>query len=701
MNGRLQFTRKDGGFTTPAAAVALLLVFSLTFACLHGYRTGVQSGQVQYVADAGALAADNVVAEFVTAGQVVDALLFSCTMLGLTVYAVAAVAAFIPGGGGVAAELAQVGSKILQFRDKMAKSAVEGLEQAQKALPALAAARASACIQANATASGIEYAGTAVTFPLDGVEVKLPDDAQAEQAAASIESQQEDIQQKSMERQQAQERLNSAKERAWLADCGSSGMDMQERAAHLAGLSGASNPVYTSVETWSFTVPLQRAQKYYAARYKAEPGASYVGSPELVSESVARKRFYQYARAEVAKGSVSRTTTGLELPKLSHLARNNQQIKQTELYTESVYPVSQNAGARTIHGYTGCPRYQEESPAGTASVRDEDQGTVQRCDVCKFSALTLGRVPSASTSIDNGFEYYYRQVVEAADEYRATAQQLQKLDEELQGHKERIEDDLSKAVESLKGARYDPQPPGRYGCVCIVYAPGVFSGALPFTNADDGVQARVAISGATLAADPADSQGSVIADVAEGLMPESVPGSSILRVALSAWSATLRAYVGSTDSIEGAFRDVLSAIPLVGTDLSSWAADGFCGALSAAGLDPPDLASYKAVLVNTSHVLERDQGAVAQALLSAKKGADAYGAASAGDMQALYDQLEQMADAEGVPADGQLILAELPFSLFGFGLPDVSFVLHSTPGQSLRRCLAQSTAESDGRRRIR
>ena len=699
MRVHVQFTKADGGFTTPAAAIALLLVLSLLFACMHGYRAGTQSGQIQYVADAGALAADNVVAEFVTAGQVVDALLFSCTMLGLTVYAVAAVAAFIPGGGGVAAQLSQVGGKILQFRDKMAKSAVKGLEQIQKALPAVAAARAAACIQANATASGVEYTGTAVTFPLSGVDVRLPDDSEVEEAAADIEGRQEDIQEKSVARQQAQERLDSAKERAWRSDCGSGGMNMQERAAHLAGLSGAENPVYATVDAWSFSVPLRRAQAYYAARYRAEPGASYSGSPELVSESVARKRFYQYAQDEVAKGSVAHTSTGLELPSLVPLARNNQQVKQTELYTESVYPVSQRGNARTIHGYAGCPRYQEETPAGTASVRDEDQGAVQRCDVCKFSALTLGRVPSASTSISNGFEYHYRKVVEAADDYRAAAQELQQLDAELEKHKEHIENDLTKAAESLKGTRYDPQPPGRYGCVCIVYAPSAFSGRLPFVEANDGLDARIAISGATLAADPSGDEGDVITDIASGLMPESVPGSSILHVALGAWGSMLRAYVGGADALESAFHEVLGAIPLVGNDLSSWAADGFSSVLTSAGLEPPDLSTYKAVLVNTSHVLERDGGTAAQALLSAKRGADAYGAASVGDVKAFCDQLSSAVGSEDAPSGGSLTVMELPFSLFGFGLTDVPFALWPSPVQAPRRRSVCGLSGSHKRRR--
>lgn len=100
MSKHQSFTRREGGFTTPAAAIALLVVCALVFTCARGISVGAQSGQIQYVADAGALAADNVVAEFVTAAQVVDAAALSLSLLGLTVYAASAVAAFIPGGPG-------------------------------------------------------------------------------------------------------------------------------------------------------------------------------------------------------------------------------------------------------------------------------------------------------------------------------------------------------------------------------------------------------------------------------------------------------------------------------------------------------------------------------------------------------------------------------------------------------------------------
>lgn len=135
MSTRMPFMRAEGGFTTPAAAVALLVVCALAFVCTRGITVGSRSGQIQYVADAGALAADNVVAEFVTAGQVVDATALSFSLLGLTVYAVSAVAAFIPGAQGAATEIASLGSKVLQTRDKFVETAIRGVKCRAKGAP--------------------------------------------------------------------------------------------------------------------------------------------------------------------------------------------------------------------------------------------------------------------------------------------------------------------------------------------------------------------------------------------------------------------------------------------------------------------------------------------------------------------------------------------------------------------------------------
>lgn len=685
MRVRMPFMKDERGFAAPAAAVALLLSCSLLFAGVHGYVVSSRSGQIQYVADAGALAADNVVARYVVAGQAVDALLLSCSLLAVCTYAASAVAAFIPGAQGFSVQAAAAGKKVLTFRDKAAKKAQKGLDKAAKALPALCAVAATECIQANASASGIAYTGTAVAFPSDMPVVKLASADEAQDALDDVEEQGGEVQEKAAEREKAAQELDAAKEEAWRYDCGASGMSMRERAGKLAGLSGAANPSYSTVDSWSFKAPLERAKAYYRARCMAEPAEAYAGSPELISESVARKRFYKYALEEVSKGSVGTSSSGGELPNLKLLARNTQQIKQTWLYTESIYPVSQGKkGKLTIHAYSGCPVYARQAAAGAASARDVDAGQVQRCDTCKFSAATLGRVPAASTSIDNGFEYYYRKVVEASQRYKEKAQEASTLDKELGKHKDAMEKDIQEALSSLAGARYDPQPPGRYGCVCIVYAPDTSLSALPFVAAGNTLPARVALSAATLAPDEQDDAGDAVSDIAQGLLPQDAPGSGVLHSVLGAWGSALKAYAGGTQGVKELFRSLAASIPVVGTDLSAQVSDGMDAALSAAGLEPADLTTYKPVVVNSSHVLAADGGATAQALLRAKSTAAAYGAASVGDLEAFASSLGDLEGAGAALSDDGLTILESPTSVFGSGC-NVGDIVMSAPSDLASR----------------
>lgn len=675
MSTRMPFMRAEGGFTTPAAAVALLVVCALAFVCTRGITVGSRSGQIQYVADAGALAADNVVAEFVTAGQVVDATALSFSLLGLTVYAVSAVAAFIPGAQGAATEIASLGSKVLQTRDKFVETAIRGLDAAQKALPAVCAVRAAQAVQANATASGISYAGIAITSPMQGIDISAPDDAKVKEAAGEIESREPEIQEASTRQKEAQEREDAAKERAWRADCGNDGMSMYERAGKLSSVSGAQNPYYSSPDRWSFSVALSRAKAYYEARYAAEPGANASGSPEAVAESVARKQFYAYARDEVSRGYIETSDSGAEIPHLVQLARNTAQIRETSLYGNAIYPVSSNDGVLYLHAYDSCPQCRAGSTAGRAAVSSIDGGGVQCCPVCKFSATTLGRVPSASTSIENGFEYHYLAVVEASREYAQAVTDGEQAKQALQEAKESIGSLLSAALESLAGTRYDPQPPGRYGCICIVAAPGAEAGDIAFVDDDARMPARIAISGATLAPDEASDQGNVIFGIAQGLVPQESLASGPVKLVFGAWSSMLVAYSDGTEGIKAGFRKVLGAIPVIGTTLSDSAASAFEGALVSAGLEPADLTTYKPVLVNTAHILERDENGAAQALSSMKQAAQMYGAINMGDTRALVRDIETVPEVAEFLDEHGLEIAEIPLASLGLGNQDKSFFL--------------------------
>lgn len=665
----LFIARGEEGFTTVGTAVALLLAIVLAFGGVQACWVQSRSGQVQYVADAAALAADGVVAEYVVYAQTIDAAILSLSLIGLASYAASAVAAFVPGGEGVAAKFVELGSKVFETRESFAKSAVKGLNMAQKLMPAICTKRAYDVLEANSAASGISYHGVAVPLPLTGEKLSVSGGDELRDATEEIASKEQEVEEEVKKQEKAREEMEQAKERAWQADCAGN-VCMRERASTLAGLSGAVNPQYTDVDSWSFSVPIERAKAYYKARQKQEAGSSYGGSPELVAESVARKAFYGYAAATVSKGSVSVDSQGNEAPRLQSLARNKEQMKKTYLYTESAYPVCQGSKGKVLHAYEGCPGYVKGSPAGRASVSAIDAGEMSECAECKFSIVTLGRVPSASTSIDNGFEYYYRLVVEASEDYRSAAREVEKSSGKLRDAAEEMQGSFKDALSSLAGMRLNIQPPGRYGCVCIVVADeSTASIGGSFARGQTTLAPRVAVSAATLAEDEAVDQAQVISNVGSGLVPQECVTGALAKALFGAWGKALGAYAQGVTGVEEVIKGALASIPLVGTDLSAWVADGFSDAATASGLAPAELKAFKPVLVASKDVLEADGSSLSGALLSAKRGAELASEVSIGELSNAIEMLKGLDLGEGeVSTDDVLVLATLSLSLGNLGV---------------------------------
>ena len=69
------FHEDDGGFSTVGMVLALLISLALIFTSAQVYRIQSYSADIQNVADASVLAAENQVASFYVVGQVCDAVL--------------------------------------------------------------------------------------------------------------------------------------------------------------------------------------------------------------------------------------------------------------------------------------------------------------------------------------------------------------------------------------------------------------------------------------------------------------------------------------------------------------------------------------------------------------------------------------------------------------------------------------------------
>lgn len=632
VNRLTPFHEDDGGFTQLGVVVALLLTVSLLLTASQAYWVRSNAADIQQAADAGALAAGNVVDGYLVVARVADALVLSLSLLGLTLYAASAVAACIPFAEELSVPLSRGAAEVLRERDRFCDQAIPALDRLQSLLPFLCAENAALVITANATESplGPTYIGLALPVPLEGASVGFDDDAQVDQAGRDIAENDTEVQASVDASQRDAEKMKSSKAAGFHADCDVSGSQW-ERASVLADLSATLNPLYTSEELWGFEVAIARARAYYSARIVREVPTD--GTIEAKSDSVARLRFYRYALDTVSQGSVNTSPDGVTTVDMPFLPQNTEQMRETSLYTEHVYPLSSDGSGLTLHSCTDCPGYG--TPAGTGALSAIDEGTVQECQFCRFSIGDLGKAPAASTSIENGFEYHYKAVAEAARDYSEASR---KYAEDSHAARETTSDSLDsyeKALRSLKARRFDPQPPGRYGCVAVVFdAQGHGSPqSLGVLTGSARLGPRVAVSACMLAPEDPTVGANVITSLLDGLVADAEEGASgtteVTRLAATAvgvWGDLLLAYLKGTEGLEKGTQEAVDAIPGVrDSALAGWARDALGQIVGLLGLQPVKMESYRPVLVNTSHVLER-QGGLADVLGAVRT---SYEAASA------------------------------------------------------------------------
>ncbi|MDR2714796.1 MAG: hypothetical protein LBB42_04670 [Coriobacteriales bacterium] len=651
-----RFTASDGGFTTAGVAIALLLVLALLFTASQVRWVTSTSADIQFVADSGALAAQNIVAEYEVIAQVADAVVLSLSLFGLVVYGIAIVVSCIPFCQAIGEALLNFGNQIFEARNTVAQQAMRMLDALQRALPFLCAANAARVISGNHIApNGAEqYLGLAIPLPLTGKAAEFPSD-ESQEYRDDMRDANENTAELTDEAQEAYERMEEAKLEGYMADCGNNpNYCMYERARGLANLSGTQNPYFSSVDTWLFDYAFARACAYYPARLAIECPATSALDEHV--RSFARTRFYALAVTEIPKGHAHTSPDGTLDAHFPLLPRNTSETKETRLYTEQVYPVCAEG---IIHGCYACPEYQSAGAGGLGSAQQLDNGTYGSCETCDFSATTIGKVAQASTSINNGFEYWYRRVAEAAEDYRQAAEDYNNYSSEAQKSAQESFDIFEEALAALKVPRIDPRPPGRNGCIAIVIDPSAHAMPAPFSSSLVGgnasLQPRLAISAAAMANDKASHDENLLASFLDRVKDEadlSTAGGIGLGVfdkILSLWGSALLAYGEGTEGFARVVGDFLRSIPLVGsTPLGSWAEQTLVEMFEALGLQPARLSTPKPVLVNTLHVSLASDSAAARALISAKQGyASLPGSGSGGFGTSLVDGLLGELEAQG------------------------------------------------------
>ena len=592
---------EDGAYTTIAAAVAILLTLTLLFSAATAVWSTARAGDVQATADITALAGANVVSSYYTVAVTLDACILSLGLAGLVTTGVGLVALLIPGANSVASTTIDAGIRILEERNDFATSASKGLKTLEASLPYLVAANATRACAAQSTDS-ITYTGTALAVPQDSAsEFPALDGDQIDTDALSEIA--DDLDDAADKLAAASEATAEAKEAAWLADCGRDGMNMQERAAKLSGISSSQNPDYASSITWDPNVALSRTRAYYLWRSKYDTADG--SDVESLVDAAARKAFYSYAYSQFKNAKVTESD-GKVTSNVTLLPKNTSEVKLTSLYTDAVWPSTYEDGVLTLHYSSSCPGATGSS-GGTIALSAIDSGAAQECDVCHFTIADIGKTPAASTSISNGFEYHLREFTLALEDYVAARNKELQLEAKAEAAAEDAADTFEDALSTLAGKRPKIAPPGRNGCVALVVSGDIDSPEeLENFTTDAEVSSRGAVSAAVLAPEEASSDNNVISSFFSGLESQSSGSGAVGLIGdvMDLWGSLLMSYGDISDTLDDLMDDLLGGLSnLGGGAIATWLSDTIDSAVSGLGLEPVDLSFRKPVLTDSANVI--------------------------------------------------------------------------------------------------
>lgn len=600
---------EDGAYTTLSSAVVILVVLTLLFSSTAAIWSMSRAGDTQVAADSGALAGANVVSSYHTAATVVDASILSLGLAGFATIGTGLVAILIPGAEPVAGNMVDTGIEIIKTRNKFAKSASEGLQKIETALPYLIAARATQAVSAQDTDS-VAYTGTALAVPRTS-ESDFAALKGSEISTDTIKDTSDDLERAAEELRKASEETAKAKERAWLADCGGSDESsigkyscMWERAKKLAELSDSQNRHEKSSITWEPQIALDRAKIYYRQRLANEkPQGS---SVEMKAQSAARKAFYAYAIEEVDRAYIKddgeRFSAYIPL-----LPRVPNEVRPTELYTDAAWPVSNNDGRTYLHYGAECPVYQKGTPSGLASVADYDGRDT--CEACGFGVVALGSALMPPSSIRNGFEYHFNEFKEALEDYVECRNIELELERQTEDEADRAGNAFDQAIKALSGKRPRIAPPGRNGVVAFAVSGDITSPDQLNSSFNTAVRFgdRGAISAAVLAPDEATAQNNVLSRFFSTLKERSGGVAGVLDGVMDVWGRLLVGYgdiQGSADELmDEMIKDLGGGSGALGS-IASWLGDTVSASMAALGLEPCDLRLRKPVLTDSANVIK-------------------------------------------------------------------------------------------------
>lgn len=593
---------EDGAYTTLASAVAILVVLTLLFSSATAVWSMSRAGDTQVAADATALAGANVVASYQTTATVVDASILSLGLTGFCVTGAGLVGLLIPGVNAAANEAVACGIRMLKMRNEFATSASKGLQKLEGALPYLVAANSASVCGKQAT-DELAFSGVALAVPRSS-DSDFPAIEGAQIDTDGLENISSDLDAAAQEFAQASEKTAKAKEAAWLADCGSTGMNMYERVGRLSQVSAADNPRYASSIAWPVETGLERARAYY--RWRSENDSPENDSDEAKANSASRKAFYGYAFELLADAKVEETDAAC-ISTVPLLPKNRNEIRETTLYTDALWPTTNEESGLIVHYASSCGG-AHGAPGPTISLSQAENMGLSECPSCHFGLAMLGNTPAASTSISNGFEYHLRKYTQALDEYAVCRTREIELEKQTKDEASKAADTFQEALSKLAGKRPRIAPPGRYGCVAAVV-----SGEL--TSPDElessfatgtSLARRGAISAAALAPDKATAENNVLSKFFSSLEEhagrQGVVG--LVGDVMDLWGKLLVSYGDIAEGASNAMDSLFGGMDSLGAGpVATWLGDALKAAVTGLGFEPVDLSLKKPVLTDSKNVI--------------------------------------------------------------------------------------------------
>lgn len=607
--------RDERGVTTVGMVVAITISLVLIFSGGQLYKIDSAAAEIQEVADAAALAAENEVAEFMIAVNASDAVVLSMTLLAATVYGVSIVTACVPPFASLSVKLVEVGGRIVEARNAFSERASEGLEALQRLLPYLSAANAMSIATANNEgALQASYYAVGVLVPQQGQPITSDTNEKLDELAQRTEEDIEGIREAAAHAEEAAHEANEAKERGFRYDCGNApGYCMYERASSLSQIPEDENPFYASVDTWSFGVALKRAKRYYAARISGEAPS---GSVADRASYALRHRFYRYCLERLEEeGYVNDGPDGFEghLPKFPSTTA---EMRSTPLYTECRYPITAAPnGGLTMHAYSDCPGITT-TVVSSGSIAQLAMGSFIECSSCGFQVESMGNIASASTNVPNGFEHHYERMRQALEDYQDARAEMDPAVKEVHADIAPLMDIVEELLVDIGNHRIHAEPPGAAGAIAIIVntearsADAGFSN--PFIQSSGTLGTFAAVSAATLVEDSSHENASIITSLLNGIEGEEGGAVGAARIVLDLWSGLLRVYENGQTALDDALRRGLGGVSTnTESGLGQWCADLLSTVVSGAGLEPANLKALKPVILNSGHVASASDDAFA------------------------------------------------------------------------------------------